>query len=109
MEDNNKPQFSNDELMDALRYALQLIDDVSRIAKTSLDLVSPPQLDPETGMPNSAVSAAKSLHRADLRGLAVHGPSNAGALRAIVAGEPKTPWFDPVRDIRTRLARGIGK
>lgn len=98
-------QFSQADLMEALRYAVKLIDDVAQLAQQKLESVAMPTVDPETGLPDSAASAAAMLHRADLRGLAAYGPSNAAALRAIVNGEPAKAWFDPMSDIRARLGQ----
>lgn len=95
---------SNEELMAALQYALQVIDNVSARASKMAASVPAAALG-ENGLPNGAEAAARMAHAADLRGLAVLGPSNTAALRSIVAGEPATPWFDPMADIRARLQR----
>lgn len=95
--------YTQEELLEALRYAVSIIDATAEIAKQALDKVPAPQAVGESGLPDDHISAARMLHRSDLRGLSVYGPSNAAALRAIVSGETPKPWFDPLADIRARL------
>lgn len=96
--------YTQAELLEALRYALRIIDSTAALAKDRLESVPAASVDPETGLPDSAASAARMRHRSDLRAMAAHGPSNAAAIRAIVNGEAATAWFDPVADIRARLS-----
>lgn len=93
---------TTDDLMIALRYALQVIDRTAQTATEMAALVPAPERT-DGGMPATPTDAARMAHAADLRGLAVLGTSNVASLRAIVEGDQPTPWFDPIADIRARL------
>lgn len=94
--------YTNEEMRSALQYALQIIEEYEQKCSRACEAVPRPLL-LKNGLPADPASAARMLHRSDLRGLAVFGVSNAAAIRAIANNVPPQPWFDPRREIMRRV------
>lgn len=99
---NETTAYEIDELRDALAYAVSLIDQISTKCDGELKELA---ITNDGSLPDNAAQSAKMLNAAFLRSLKAFAQQNGALLGDVAEQKPKTAWYDPVAEIRARLAR----